>query len=74
MSFNHIQQYGVVFAHQGFLGGFCRRLRFDPWVGKIPWKSMATHSNIIAWKIPWTEEGGGLWSMGYKESDMTEVT
>ena len=25
---------------------------------------MATHSSILAWKIPWTEEPGGLWSMG----------
>ena len=25
---------------------------------------MATHSSIIAWKIPWTEESGGLQSMG----------
>ena len=27
-------------------------------------KEMATHSSILAWKIPWTEEPGGLWSMG----------
>ena len=27
-------------------------------------KGMATHSNILAWKIPWTEEPGGLQSMG----------
>ena len=27
-------------------------------------KEMATHSNIIAWEIPWTEEPGGLLSMG----------
>ena len=25
---------------------------------------MATHSSILAWKIPWTEEPGRLWSMG----------
>ena len=25
---------------------------------------MATHSNILAWRIPWTEEPGGLWSIG----------
>ena len=25
---------------------------------------MATHSNILAWRIPWTEESGGLQSMG----------
>ena len=27
-------------------------------------KEMATHSSILAWKIPWTEEAGGLLSMG----------
>ena len=27
-------------------------------------KEMATHSNILAWIIPWTEEPGRLWSMG----------
>ena len=35
---------------------------------------MATHSNILAWRIPWTEDPGGLPSMGLKESDTTEVT
>ena len=34
---------------------------------------MATHSNILAWKIPWTEELGGLQSIGsHKELNMTE--
>ena len=33
---------------------------------------MATHSSILAWRIPWTEELGGLQSTGGKESDMTE--
>ena len=27
-------------------------------------KEMATYSSILNWKIPWTEEPGGLWSMG----------
>ena len=27
-------------------------------------KEMATHSNILGWRIQWTEEPGGLWSMG----------
>ena len=27
-------------------------------------KAMATHSSVLAWKIPWTEEPGGLQSMG----------
>ena len=37
-------------------------------------KGMVTHSSILAWKIPWTEEPGGLQSMGSKELDTTEVT
>ena len=33
---------------------------------------MATHSSILAWEIPWTEEPSGLQSMGLQESDTTE--
>ena len=34
---------------------------------------METHSSFLAWKIPWTEEPGGLYSpCGHKESDTTE--
>ena len=35
-------------------------------------KKMATHPNILAWEIPWTEEPGGLQSRGHKESNVTE--
>ena len=35
-------------------------------------KEMATHSSVLAWKIPWTEEPGGLQSMGSQVSDMIE--
>ena len=35
-------------------------------------KEMATHSSILAWRIPRTEELGGLQFMGRKESDTTE--
>ena len=35
-------------------------------------EGLATHSSIIAWRIPWTEEPGGLQSKGRKESDITE--
>ena len=31
-------------------------------------KEMATHSSIPAWEIPWTEEAGGLQSMGWKRT------
>ena len=36
-------------------------------------EEMETHSSFLAWKIPWTEEPGGLYSpWGHKESDTTE--
>ena len=53
-------------------------------LGLIPWsdlsweepleKEMATHFSILAWRIPRTEEPGGLQSKVYKELDTTEVT
>ena len=41
----------------------------ETWVRALGWedpleKEMATHSNTLAWKIPWTEEPGRLQSMG----------
>ena len=43
----------------------------ETWVQFLGWedpleKEMATHSSILAWRIPWTEEPGGLQSMGRK--------
>ena len=35
-------------------------------------KEMATHSSILAWRIPWMEELGGLQSMRSNQSDTTE--
>ena len=37
-------------------------------------KGMATYPNILAWNIPWTEDPGGLQSMGSQSLDMTEAT
>ena len=42
----------------------------ETWVQSLGWEdllenSMATHSSILAWRIPWTEEPGGLQSMGH---------
>ena len=34
-------------------------------------KGMATHTSILAWRIPWTEEPGGLQSTGSQELDTT---
>ena len=41
----------------------------EMWVLSLGWddpleKEMATHSSILAWEMPWTEEPGGLQSMG----------
>ena len=57
----------------------------ETWVRSLGWedpleKEMATHSSILAWRIPWTEEPGGLQSeepgglqsTGHKESDTIE--
>jgi len=65
-----------MFYHQGFPGGAsdkepdcrCRRQQVT-WVGSLRQEDpleegMATHSSILAWKIPWTEKPGGLQSMG----------
>ena len=35
-------------------------------------KGIATHSSILAWRIPWTEDPGELESMGHKDLDTTE--
>ena len=37
-------------------------------------KGMETHSSILAWRIPWTEEPGGCSPVGCKELDTTKVT
>ena len=63
---------GKELAHQ------CRRPkrhRFNPGVGKIPLeKEIATHSSILAWRIPWTEELAGYSLWGHKELVTTEAT
>ena len=49
----------------------------EVWVQSVGWedpweKEMVTHSSILAWEIPWTEEpGGGYNPWGRKESDTT---
>ena len=49
----------------------------ETWVWSLGWdvpleEDMATHSSILAWRIPWTEEPGGLQFVGITESDVTE--
>ena len=42
-----------------------------PGSGRSPGEGNATHSSILAWRISWTEEPGGLQSTGHRESDTT---
>ena len=47
----------------------------ETWVQSLGWedllgKEMATHSSILAWKIPWTEKPGGLQSMRSQKSQI----
>ena len=49
----------------------------ETWVRSLGWEDpleegMATHSSILAWRIPWTEEPGGYCPWGCQESDTTE--
>ena len=54
-------------TRNGFSGG--SDSKESAWIGSLGQedpleKGMATHSSILAWRIPWTEEPGGLQSMG----------
>ena len=44
--------------------GDTRDMGLTPGSGRSPGEGMATHSSILAWRIPWAEEAGGLQSMG----------
>ena len=66
-------QMGICKTHQGasFVAQLVKKLSAvqETWVRSLGWedpleKEMATHSSILAWKISWTEETGGLHSMG----------
>ena len=75
-------QIGFLVALPGGKEPTCQRMRlkrrgFYPWVLKILEEGMATPSSILAWRIPWTEEPGGLQSMElqrvghYRETEHT---
>ena len=51
----------------------------ETWVLSLGWEDsleedMATHSSILAWRIPWTEEPGWLQFISHKKSDTTKHT
>ena len=72
---NHAKGHGY-FRSAGFPGGSDGKESScdagDP--GLIPGLGMATHSSILAWRIPWTEDLAGYSPWGRKESDTTEAT
>ena len=47
-----------------YMDSICRRPEFDSWVENLLEEGMATHSDILAWRIPRTVEPGGLQSIG----------
>ena len=49
------------------------RVRSPGWEDPLE-EGMATHTSILAWKIPWTKEPGRLRSQGRKKQDMTAAT
>ena len=51
--------------------GFTFRITYNSHVNKIMEEEMATHSSILAWRIPWTEESGRLQSVGSQEPNTT---
>ena len=52
----------------------------EAWIRSLCWKDLlekeiATHSSILAWRIPWTEEPGGLQSMGLQsQTQVNEIS
>ena len=50
----------------------CRRPGLYSCLGKIPGEGNDNPRHILAWRMPWTEETGGLQSMG-SQSDMTQL-
>ena len=49
-----------------------KRHRLNPWVRKIPWRRKWQPTPVLAGKIPWTEEPGGLHSMGLQSVRLSE--
>ena len=50
-----------------------KRCGFDSWVEKIPWRR-TTHSSILNWRNPWTEQPGGLQSMVHSRTQLRRLS
>ena len=70
---SHVSYYSVIWGFPGVQMVKNLPATRETWItslsGKDPWEEgMATHSSILAWRVPWTEEPGGLQSMGVTKS------
>ena len=72
VTFNYASQMVLVVKNSRANAGEIRDVSLIPGLGRSLEKEMATHSSILAWRTPWTEEPGGLHSWGCKECDTTE--
>ena len=69
---SNVAEMGFVITHLGFPGGSAVKntpAMWETWIRSLSWEDplqedMATHSSILAWRIPWTQEPGGLQSIG----------
>ena len=66
---NRAHIYRLIVVTQAGKESACNGAMGETWVQSLGWedlleKGMATHSSILAWRIPWTEEPSGLQSMG----------
>ena len=59
---------GTVIKNVPANAGDARDEGLIPGLGRSPGEEIATHSSILAWKIPWIEEPGRLQSMGVTKS------
>ena len=66
---------GSVGKETAYSAGNTRVMGSIPGLGRSPGGGHGRgNSSILAWRIPWTEEPGGLQSIGHKELDTSEVT
>ena len=72
VAFNYASQMVLVVKNSPANAGDIRDVSLIPGLGRSLEKEMATHSSILAWRAPLTEEPGGLHSWGCKEWDRTE--
>ena len=72
--FTHAFPGGAVVKNPPANAGDARNIGLSPGSGGSPGVGNATHSGILAWKIPWTEEPGGLQSMGAQRVGHNRVT